>query len=206
MLTLGASPAIPGIVIPSYETEEMENHELLKTLQTNAAKPPIEMSRHRAPDTTYFPNYVKDATHVYVQLDKPNNLGQKYLGPFPIVGKPSPSTITVMVGHTVQGLPRLEVHSWDRCKIAKLREGQQDASRPKLGRRTLRTSGQPDNPANTDQNKQTSQDEQLTITQPQYQLAADTQEIFPPTTQDAFWCKQRETTTTSQNVATKSDA
>ena len=46
MLTLGASPAIPCIVIPSFQTEVIGNHELLKTLQQNAAQPPFQMSRH----------------------------------------------------------------------------------------------------------------------------------------------------------------
>merc|ERR1711994_100990 len=107
--------------MPDSDQPPMEHHELLKTLQVQAAQPPIQMSRHRPQNQEYMPNITSTATHVYVQIEKPENLGQKYLGPFPIVDRPSNSTITLLVGYTKGGLPRLEVHSWDRCRVANMR-------------------------------------------------------------------------------------
>ena len=54
--------------------------------------------------------------------------------PFPIVNRPSNSTITILVGYTIRGLPRLEVHSWDRCRVANMRQDASEATRVMQGR------------------------------------------------------------------------
>ena len=77
----------------------------------------------------------EDATHVYVKLEKPENLGIKYVGPFPIVARPSNTTIVIKVGYTKGGVPRLETHHWDRVQVAHRRPNLPDAERCVLGRR-----------------------------------------------------------------------
>ena len=82
-----------------------------------------------------MPAETKRATHVYIQVGHPTNLGIKWEGPFPIVDRPSETTLTVRVGYTVRGLPRLEVHHWNRVHIAHLRPEVEDANKRVLGRR-----------------------------------------------------------------------
>ena len=166
LLTLGSSPAIPGLIFP--DTPPTDNHTLLKSLQVQASQEPHQMSRHRPPNEIYMPEVTQNATHVYIQIDKPDNLGQKYLGPFPIASRPSPSTINVLVGYTKQGLPRLELHSWDRVRVAHMREGAQVATRPELGRRKVGTSDPDDDASHTDDQNKTATSERL-ITQPRFE-------------------------------------
>ena len=64
MLTIGASPVIPGICLPDHPDPPLERHELLKTLQMQAAQPPIDMSRHKPPTNEYMP----DKTNSYTCL------------------------------------------------------------------------------------------------------------------------------------------
>ena len=52
-LTIGSSPIIPGLVFP--DTPPVENHELLKTLQMNAARPPVQMSDHKTNKQIFMP-------------------------------------------------------------------------------------------------------------------------------------------------------
>ena len=80
-----------------------------------------------------MPVETKNATHVYIKLDKPDNLGQKFMGPFPIIDRPSNTTLTVRVGYTAQGEPRVETHHWSRVQVAHLRPDQQDFERVRLG-------------------------------------------------------------------------
>ena len=96
MMTFEASPVIPGLTFP--DTPPTEDHLLLKSLQINAETPAVQMSRHRKIEEPYMPSTVQNATHVYIKLEKTDNLGQKYLGPFKIVDRPTPSTITILVG------------------------------------------------------------------------------------------------------------
>ena len=59
----------------------------------------------------------------------------KFMGQFLIVDRPSPTTITVKVGITKGGLPRLETHHWSRAHVAHLRPDAVLAERTDLGRR-----------------------------------------------------------------------
>ena len=130
-----------------------------------------------------MPEITKTATHVYVEIEKPDNLGKKYLGPFPVVNHPSPSTLTVLVGYYKTGLPRLEVHSWDRCRVAHMRPEAAAEERPQIGRRRKFPATASDGVASTtDESQQTSVYAQLQnqnkITQPRYQ--SDRFELLAP--------------------------
>ena len=110
------------------------NHELLKTLQINASQDPIPMSRHRKPDPIYMPSSASTASHVYIKIHKPENLGHQFQGPFRIVNRPSNTTVELLVGYNKQGEERREVHHWNNCQVAHVRPGVPDASRPDRGR------------------------------------------------------------------------
>ena len=87
-LTLGGAPVLPGVLVPDTP-ESQTNHELLRTLQTKAATPATPMSKHSPPDPIHEPAGFHQATHVYVRVDKPGSLGQKFQGPFLIVQRQS---------------------------------------------------------------------------------------------------------------------
>ena len=114
----------------------------IKTLQQNAAQPAVQMSRHSAPEEINEPKDFHNATHMYVRVDKPENLGQKFQGPFPIIKRPSNTTIIVQVGLTKKGEARLECHHWHNCRIAYVRPGAPIGQRPDLGRRPRQTENQ----------------------------------------------------------------
>ena len=105
-LCLGQSPLIPGVALPDHPID-IKTNELLQKLQENAAKPAVQMSRHSPPVKPYMPAETATATHVYVKLDKVNNLGQKYSGPHIIVDRPSNTTLTIKVGVDKNNFPRL---------------------------------------------------------------------------------------------------
>ena len=107
---------------------------LLKTLQTKTSQPAIPMSHHSKPEDINEPADFKTATHVYVRVDKPDNLGNKFQGPFVIVSRPSNTTIVIRVGYNKDGLPRYETVHWNNCRIAYLHPEVEDAERPRRGR------------------------------------------------------------------------
>ena len=137
-LVLGGGVTLPGVLVPDHPTKQT-NQQLLVNLQQNAAKPAVQMSRHSAPEEVVEPKDFQSATHVYVRVDKPENLGQKFQGPFPIIKRPSNTTLIVQVGLTKQGEARLECHHWHNCRIAYLRPGAPIGQRPDLGRRPRET-------------------------------------------------------------------
>ena len=81
-----------------------------------------------------MPEETKNATHVYVRLDKGNPLAPRFAGPYPIVSRPSKSTITIKEGTFVSGLPKLRTHHWSLCQVAHMRPGAKDAEKPRRGR------------------------------------------------------------------------
>ena len=121
---------MPDVEPPEAETN---NHELLKTLEMNAARPSIPMSSHNI-KTTYTPKNFHEATHVYVRIENPENLGCKYSGPFEIVDRPSNTTATIKVGLTKDGVPRLQTHHWENLRVGLLRPDAQLKLAPKRGR------------------------------------------------------------------------
>ena len=73
-------------------------------------------------------------THVYTKQHDVKGLQARFKGPFPIVERPSRSTILIKVGTHKDGSDRTELRTWADCKSAYRREGVPDAQRPKLGR------------------------------------------------------------------------
>ena len=133
-LTLRGSPVLPSVVVPDSTEKETSMHQLLKTLQTKTSQPAIPMSHHSKPEDINEPADFKTATHVYVRVDKPDNLGNKFQGPFVIVSRPSNTTIVIRVGYNKDGLPRHETVHRNNCRIAYLHPQVEDAERPRRGR------------------------------------------------------------------------
>ena len=92
-------------------------------LQTSTVTTPIDIE------------FTKKATHVYVKLENPTGLAGRFEGPYEIVSRPSRSQVEVRVGSFASGAPRLQVYNWSSCKVAHLRQGQPEGSRPALGRK-----------------------------------------------------------------------
>ena len=98
------------------------------------------MSEKPALQTSNIPNKkdienTDNATHVYVTVDNPTGLACRFEGPYPIISRPSRSQVQVRVGSFASGLPRLLTFHWSLCKVAHLREGAPESSRPNIGRK-----------------------------------------------------------------------
>ena len=132
-MTTGSSPLLPGVMVDDQQGEQ-NDHQLLQTLKKLDAEPPVPMSRHKPPDEVYMPPATKTATHVYIKVENPTGLSMKWQGPFPIVSRPSNTTIKIKVGYNKQGLPLLEDHHWSRVQIAHLRPDASEAHRLLKGR------------------------------------------------------------------------
>ena len=74
------------------------------------------------------------ASHVYVKVAEPQGLSSRFEGPYPIVSRPSRSTVQLRLGSYANGVPRLQEYHWSSCKVAHLRDGASDGQRPNLGR------------------------------------------------------------------------
>ena len=123
-----------------------------------ADRPPIQTS---SPVTENNIDHTLQATHVYVKRANPLSLQCKFEGPYETVDRPSRSQVTVKIGCHVSGEARTLTFHWSSCKIAHMREGALEASRPKLGRPpkrppTSKVSHQlsPDPPLDVDDAKQ----------------------------------------------------
>ena len=79
-------------------------------------------------------SHTDNATHVYVKVDCPVGLAPRFEGPYPIVSRPSRSTVKLRLGSYANGVPRLQEYHWSSCKVAHLRDGASDGQRPNLGR------------------------------------------------------------------------
>ena len=172
---------MPGVLVPDTP-ESQTNHELLRTLQTKAATPATPMSKHSPPDPIHEPAGFHQATHVYVRVDKPGSLGQKFQGPFLIVQRPSNSTVVIHVGLTKSGEDRLECHHWENCRIAHMRPGAPIGRRPDLGRPPNEKSNMAaeDAPPNSNFEQPTfSQLHESQVTQPRSQSVSTDFEIQP---------------------------
>ena len=97
-------------------------------LQTSTIVNPIDLSK------------TQNATHVYVKVEDPKGLSPRFEGPFAINSRPSRSQVEVRLGSYVDGSPRLQVYSWNSCKVAQMRPDTQEGSRPKLGRPPTKSS------------------------------------------------------------------
>ena len=134
-LTFGQSPVLPGAIVddpgPSLGTSQVQ--ELLHGLEAQMDTPAIQMSHHNKPSKPFIKD-INAATHVYLKVDNPQGLQQKYHGPFEINKRLGESTIEVRTGTFKNGEPRLEIHSWHNAKPAYMSRNAVTAERPKLGR------------------------------------------------------------------------
>ena len=80
-------------------------------------------------------SFTDKASHVYVKVEEPKGLSPKFEGPYPIVNRPTRTTVQVRLGSYVNGDPRLQTYNWRSMKIAHLRPNASEGSRPVLGRR-----------------------------------------------------------------------
>ena len=134
LLTLGKSPQLPSQLLgdPGPPLNSLEIKSLLEELYKMSANPALQTSTVTSPIDIEFTN---KATHVYVKIDNPTGLSGRFEGPYEIVSRPSRSQVEVRVGSFASGAPRLQTYSWSSCKVAHLRQGQPEGSRPALGRK-----------------------------------------------------------------------
>ena len=134
-MVLGMSPRIPGELLghPGPPLNSSQLRALLEQLYRLADRPPVQTSGNKS--KIDIEEQVRNATHVYVKVDKPASLCPKFEGPYPIVSRPSRSQVLVKVGVTKDGVPRTLLFHWSSCKVANMRQDQPEARRPMLGRK-----------------------------------------------------------------------
>ena len=129
----GTEPILPGVILQNEQGKE-NDHQLLKNIQVNSNRPAVPTSRHCATPPTYMPPETKNPKYVYVEVDNPTGLQRKFSGPYPVMGHPSNTTITILVGYTAQGIPKEETHHWSRIRVADMRPKTELGNRPRPGR------------------------------------------------------------------------
>ena len=132
-MVLGKSVTLPGMLLgePGPPLNQAQTRVLLDELYKMAARPPVPTS------SPVIHNNIEEtlqATSVYVKAANPLSLCPKFDGPYPIVSRPSRSTIKVRIGSFANGQPRHLTLHWSSCKVANQRPGALLGSRPKLGR------------------------------------------------------------------------
>ena len=135
LLTLGKSPQLPSQLFgdPGPPLNTLEIKSLLEELYKMSANPALQTSTVTDPIDIEF---TKKATHVYVKKENPTGLSECFEGPFEIISRPSRrSQVEVRLGSFANGSPRLQTYNWQTCKLANMREGQAEGSRPALGRK-----------------------------------------------------------------------
>ena len=134
MMTYGTNLAIPGDLLRD-PGDPMSETEVQKLVQF------VNKIDHKVPKTTTNPKPVievqeppSNVTHVYTKQYNTTGLQAPYMGPFPVVERPSRTQVKIQVGVNVKGEPRYELRNWKDLKIAHLRSDATEASRPKRGR------------------------------------------------------------------------
>ena len=148
MLTYGTNLTIPGDLLrdPGQESKP-DLKSLVKFMEKVNNKPPIQTSIK--PQTPVEPP-PKTVKHVYTKQHKTVGLQAPYCGPFPIVSRPSRSTVKIKVGVHKDNSPRFEVRHWRDLKICHLPTDAKEAQRPKLGRPAKNATASADSPNQTD--------------------------------------------------------
>ena len=93
-LVFAKSLSVPGNLLghPGAPLTNLQTKTLLEQLHKMTARPPVPTSTVVNPaDLTE----TLQAKHVYVKVDQPSGLQARFEGPYPIVSRPSRSTITV---------------------------------------------------------------------------------------------------------------
>ena len=110
-------------------------------MQKSNNREPIPTTK---PQQTVVPEPPPDITHVYARQHKAQGLEAPYNGPFPVVSRPSRSTVQIQVGLSAKGEPRYETRSWRDLKVASKDPEAKDAERPRKGRPKKKSSSKPD--------------------------------------------------------------
>ena len=133
-LVFGKSLSIPGQILghPGPPLSNIQTRSLLEGLYKLAAQPALKTTAIVDPIDI---SATESASHVYVKVHEPRGLSGRFEGPYPVVSRPSRSTVELRMGSYANGTPRLQVFHWQSCKVAHRREDAQDGQRPKLGRR-----------------------------------------------------------------------
>ena len=153
-LAYGTNLAVPGDLLrdPGEPFTEPELEQLVKFMGKHNNKEPIPTS---IKPQVEVPEPPLSVTHVYTKQHKTTGLQPSFIGPFPVVDRPSRSQVKIRVGFDVHNNPRYELRNWRDLKIAEIPEGAEEASRPKRGRPPKATSAQskiaipPDEPGKT---------------------------------------------------------
>ena len=132
-LTFGTHVQVPGILLQevSDQTQQPSMDKLLSQLQIKNNRVAIPTAKN---EQVKVDPPSQATTHVYTKQHDVKGLQARFKGPFPIVERPSRSTILIKVGTHKDGSDRTELRTWADCKSAYRREGVPDAQRPKLGR------------------------------------------------------------------------
>ena len=148
MLTYGRNLSIPGdlLVDPGEPYTEPELEELVRYMQKHNNKLPSPTTHRSQVPVEEPPDTV---THVYTRQHNRVGLEAPYAGPFPVVARPTRSTVQIKVGLTKAGKDRLEVRHWRDLKIAHMRPEAKEASRPARGR-PKKTPGATSDPSEAD--------------------------------------------------------
>ena len=132
-LVFGKAISIPGQLLghPGAPLDNLQTRALLEELYKISSRPAIPTSTVVEPLDI---SHTEKAKHVYVKVEEPSGLSPRFEGPYPVVSRPSRSTVQLRIGSYADGQPRLQTYSWNSCKIAYLRDDAQIAVRPKRGR------------------------------------------------------------------------
>ena len=119
-LCYGMNPAIPGDLLrdPGEPFSEPEIKQLVEYMGKHNNKLPNPTTK---PNQTIVPEPPTSITHVYTKQHNTTGLEAPYCGPFPIVERPSRSTVKIKVGLTKSGEPSYELTNHE--KLARPQSG-----------------------------------------------------------------------------------
>ena len=116
-LVLGTCPKLPGDLVRDGDPASADVSELVKALQMNDDRPPVQTAHHRQVPV-YWPESAEKATHVWLRQGKTSTLGPNFKGPYPIDARLGDSCLRLRKGHYVSGEPKLQTVHWNNCKPA----------------------------------------------------------------------------------------
>ena len=111
MLAFGCNPAVPGDLLrdPGDPLSKPELEELVKFMGHTDDKPPKPTGIQ---PQTPVPEPPPTVTHVYTRQHNTTGLQAPYQGPFPVISRPSRSTVKIRVGYSKHNVPRYEIRHW----------------------------------------------------------------------------------------------
>ena len=145
-MTIGKHAQLPGTILADpaelISQQDIDVDAILRKLQIKDNRVAVPPSLNKQnPLVKTLPDSV---SHVYVRQHNTKGLTPPYLGPFPVISRPSRSTIGIKVGLNKNGEDRLEIRHISDVKVAHLRQDATIAVRPKRGRPPKKASLQPD--------------------------------------------------------------